>query len=115
MQGKDGRRRIWLVLVVAAVVLAAVSGSAVGLGAPAWLAGAVAAVSALAAGAVVNHVDTDRGQRAAAEEHRRQVLDALHDTVSVDRTDMLGLLRADRCPMPFRGRTRELRQLADWL
>ena len=28
---------------------------------------------------------------------------------------MLGLLRADRCPMPFRGRTRELRQLADWL
>ena len=114
MQGGDGNRRLGLVLVVAAVVLAGVGGAAVGLGAPAWLAGAVAAVSALVAGIVVDRVNAGRDQREAAHERRRQVLDDLRDTGPVDRDDVLGLLLAGRCPMSFRGRSRELGQLAGW-
>ena len=114
MQGGDGNRRLGLVLVVAAVVLAGVGGAAVGLGVPAWLAGAVAAVSALVAGAVVNHIDAGWDRRDDARKRRRQVIDDLRDTGPAGQDDVLGLLLAVRCPMPFRGRSRELTQLAAW-
>ena len=106
--------RIRLAVLAAAVALAAAGGSAVGLGAPAWLAGAAAAVAALAAGMVVDRAYHARDDRGAAHERRRQVLDGLERAVGVDRLDVLGLLQADRSPVPFRGRGRELRQLADW-
>src|ERR1019366_3429124 len=112
--GKHGRPRIGSVLGAVAVALAAAGGSAMGLGAPVWLAGAVAAVSALIAGTVVDRVFHARDERAAARGRRREVLDALRDAVSGDRGDVLGLVRADRSPMSLRGRRRELRQLTDW-
>lgn len=109
------RGRAWgKVLLAAAVVLAGAGGSAVGLGAPVWLAGAVGAVSALMAAVVVDRVYAAREERAGAEGRRRQVLDELRDTVPASRGDVLGLLQAGRSPMPFRGRGRELGQLAAW-
>ena len=114
MTGKGGRSRIGFVVLAAAVALAAVGGSAVGLGAPSWLAGAVGAVSALIAGTLVDRVFHARDERAAAAGRLRQVLADLTMTVPGDGDDVLGLLRADRSPVAFRGRRRELRQLADW-
>ena len=101
-------------MLAAAVALAAAGGGTVGFGAPTWLAGAVAAAAALAAGTVVDRSYHARDERAAAQERRGQVLDELRQTACVDRGDVLGLLRADRSPVPFRGRGRELRQLAAW-
>jgi tetratricopeptide (TPR) repeat protein len=106
--------RIGFVLSAAAVVLAAVGGSAVALGAPAWLAGAVAAVSALTAGTTVDRVFRGRDERAGAKRRRREVLDPLREQELGGRNDLLGLLRADRSPMPFRGRQREIGRMADW-
>jgi len=95
--------------------LAGAGGSAVGLGASGWLAGAVGAVSALVAGTVVDRVFHARDDRAAAAGRRDEVLDALVAVAAPgDQDDVLGLLRADRCPAPFRGRGAELRRLADW-
>jgi outer membrane lipoprotein SlyB len=85
--------------------LAGAGGSAVGLGASGWLAGAVGAVSALVAGTVVDRVFHARDDRAAAAGRRDEVLDALVAVAAPgDQDDVLGLLRADRCPAPFRGR-----------
>jgi tetratricopeptide (TPR) repeat protein len=98
------------------VALAGAGGSAVGLGAPGWLAGAVGAVSALVAAAVVDRVFHARDDRAAAAERRSGVLDVLVAAAAPgDRDDVLGLLRPDRSPVPFRGRGAELRRLAEWL
>jgi tetratricopeptide (TPR) repeat protein len=88
----------------------------VGLGAPAWLAGAVGAVTALVAAAVVDRVFHARDERAAAAGRREEVLDDLVAAAAPgDQDDVLGLLRPDRSPVPFRGRGAELRRLAGWL
>ena len=107
-------RRLGLVAGAAAVVLAGAGGAAAGLGAPAWLAGAVAAVSALVAGVVADRVYAAREGREAARERRGLVLDALRDARPPSRGEELGLLLAGRCPVPFRGRSRELARLAAW-
>jgi AAA ATPase domain len=100
-----------------AAFIAAGLGLAKTLTMPTWLVVLLTTVGALTATATAFlKVRNDRRtRRAAGEQRRRQVLDVLHDYVSADRKDILGLLRADRCPMPFRGRGRELRQLANWL
>src|SRR5258708_39400987 len=103
-----------LVVAVAAPALAGAGGSAVGLGAPAWLAGTVASVSGLVAVTVVDRVFNSLDERAAARQRRNEVLDSLKAAAPGDRDDALGLLRADRSPVPYRGRRRELRQLKDW-
>jgi len=98
-------------------------GAAAGLGAPAWLAGAVGAVSALVAGVIVDRAFGTRDADKAALEARAKVLDELtapvpadpEKAVAANRADPLALLRADRSPMPFRGRGRELRRLTEWL
>ena len=79
-----------------------------------WLAGAVAAVSALVAGVVADRVYAAREGREEARERRSLVLDALRDARPPTRGEELGLLLADRCPAPFRGRSRELARLAAW-
>ena len=108
-------RRTWTgVILAAAAVLASVGGSAAGLGAPAWLAGAVVAVSALAAGVMADRGYAVREERAAARERRGLILDELAGAVPSGRGDVLGLLQATRSPMPFRGRARELGRLAAW-
>ena len=107
-------RRLGLVTGAAAVVLAGAGGAAAGLGAPAWLAGAVAAVSALVAGVVADRVYAAREGRVTARERRGLVLDALRDARPPSRGEELGLLLAGRCPVPFRGRSRELAGLAGW-
>ena len=56
LTGGRWSRRLGLVAVAVAVALAGAGGAAAGLGAPAWLAGAVAAVSALVAGVVADRV-----------------------------------------------------------
>ena len=114
MGGRYNRQRSGWVVAAAAAALAGAGGSAVGLGAPAWLAGAVAAVSALVAAVVVDRVFHARDERSAATERRSEVLDVLTSAAPGDEKDALGLLRADRSPMPFRGRGRELRRLAEW-
>ena len=105
-----------------AVALAAFGGGAAGLGLPDWLAGVIGAVTALVAATIVDRVYEARNDQSAAFEGRRRVLDPLSsgtsaassaaNAVPANRNDALGLLRADRSPMPFRGRTRELRELA---
>ena len=112
--GKGRQSRVGFIVLAAAVALVAVGGSAAGLGAPVWLAGAAAAVSALIAGILVDRFFHVRDDRAAARERVREVLDELKVAVPWDHGDVLGLLRADRSPAPFRGRRRELQQLADW-
>jgi len=113
--GERSRLRSGRVVAAAAVALAGAGGSAVGLGAPGWLAGAVGAVSALVAAAVVDRVFHARDDRAAAAERRGGVLDVLVAAAAPgDRDDVLGLLRPDRSPVPFRGRGAELRRLAEW-
>jgi tetratricopeptide (TPR) repeat protein len=114
MAGGQRSRRLGLVAGAAAVVLAGAGGAAAGLGAPGWLAGAVAAVSALVAGVVADRVYAAREGREAARERRGLVLDALRDARPPTRGEELGLLLADRCPVPFRGRSRELARLAAW-
>ena len=114
MGGRDGRRLSAWAVVAAAIALAGAGGSAVGLGAPAWLAGAVAAVSALVAGTVVDRVFHVRDERAAAAQRRSAVLAALTPAVPAGPDDALGLLRADQSPVPYRGRRRELERLAEW-
>ena len=105
-------------LLVVAILSAGLGGAAAGLGAPAWLAGAVAAVTALVAGAFVGWYFPARDQQKARLEARDQVLDELRMGVSAETreaaADPLGLLRADRSPMPFRGRGKEMRQLEAW-
>src|ERR1700722_14230405 len=95
-------------------MLAGAGGRAAGLGAPLWLAGAVGAVSALVAAVVVDRFYAAREQRAGAADQRRQVLDELREAAPAGRGDVVGILRADRSPMPFRGRSRELGRLAAW-
>ena len=112
--GVMGRRTQGGVVLAAAAALAGVGGSVAGLGAPAWLAGAVVGVSALAAGVMADRGYAAREERAAAQERLDQVLDELRETVPASRGDVLGLLQAGRSPMPFRGRTRELTRLAAW-
>ena len=107
-------RRLGLVAGAAAVMLAGAGGAAAGLGAPVWLAGAVAAVSALVAGVVADRVYAAREGREAARERRGLVLDALRDTRPPARGEELGLLLPGRCPVPFRGRAAELARLAAW-
>jgi len=107
-------RRLGLVAGAAAVVLAGAGGAAAGLGAPAWLAGATAAVSAMVAGVVADRVYAAREGRVAASERRHLVLDSLHDSRPLGEDEELGLLVADRCPVPFRGRSRELARLISW-
>ena len=114
MEGKRSRLRSGSVAAAAAVALAGAGGSAVGLGAPAWLAGAVGAVSALVAAAAVDRVFHRRDDRVAAAERRDEMLDVLAAAAPGDQDDVLGLLRPDRSPVPFRGRGAELRRLADW-
>ena len=114
MEGKHRRLRSGSVAAAAAVALAGAGGSAVGLGAPAWLAGTVGAVSALVAAAAVDRVFHRRDDRVAAAERRDEVLDVLAAAAPGDQDDVLGLLRPDRSPVPFRGRGAELRRLADW-
>jgi hypothetical protein len=114
VRGRYSRRRSRWVVLAGAVALAGAGGSAVGLGTPAWLAGAVAAVSALVAGTVVDRVFRSLDERAAARQSRSEVLDSLTVATPGDRDAALELLRADQSPVPFRGRRRELRQLADW-
>ena len=114
---RDGHTRWGLVLVVAAVLAAGLGGAAGGLGASAWLAGAVAAVTALVSGAFLGYYFPARDQRRAALATRGEALDALRpDDVSAETpvADPLSLLRADRSPMPFRGRGQQLRQLNAW-
>jgi hypothetical protein len=119
-RGRQARN--WRFVVAGAVVLAAVGGATLGFGAPVWVAAAIGAVTALVAATAVIRVDNARERRAAALEGRRRVLDTLRaaaaadraDAVAANRADVLGLLRADRSPMPFRGRVRELRELAEW-
>jgi hypothetical protein len=89
---------------------------------PGWLAGAVGAAAALLAGVIVDRAYNSRDTRGDAIEARRRVLDALTapipgdpgKAVAANRADPLALLRADRSPMPFRGRNRELRRLFEW-
>jgi CHASE3 domain sensor protein len=106
------------VVLVIAVLAAGLGGAAAGLGAPAWLAGTVAAVTTLAAGALVGWYFPARDQQKARLEARAQVLDELRSGVSAETreaaADPLALLRADRSPMPFRGRGKEIRQLEAW-
>ena len=100
------------------VVAVLAGGAAAGLGAPAWLAGAVAAVTALVAGAFVGWYFPARDQQKTRLEARDQVLDELRSGVSAEtrdaNADPLGLLRADRSPTPFRGRAKETRRLEAW-
>src|SRR5579859_5257485 len=103
MAGGQRSRRLVLVAGAAAVVLAGAGGAAAGLGAPTWLAGAVAAVSALVAGVVADRVYGAREGREVARERRGLVLDALRDARPPGRGEELGLLLAGRCPVPFRG------------
>jgi tetratricopeptide (TPR) repeat protein len=110
---EGGRVRGWVV-VAGAVSLAAAGGSAAGLGAPLWLAGAVGAVSALVAAVVVDRVYAGWEERASVRELRGRVLDELREAVPARRGDVLGLLRAGRSPVPFRGRGRELARIAAW-
>jgi hypothetical protein len=114
VRGRYNRQQSGWVVAVAAVTLAGVGGSAVGLGTPAWLAGAVAAVSALVATVVVDRVFHARDEHELARERRGEVLEALTVPAPGGQNDALGLLRADQSPVPFRGRGRELKQLADW-
>lgn len=102
------------VVLASAVALAGGGGSAVGLGAPPWLAGAAGAVSALTAGVIAERVFAAREERATSRERRGLVLDGLQVAVPAGRGDVLGLLQAGRSPMPFRGRARELARLAAW-
>jgi tetratricopeptide (TPR) repeat protein len=103
------------ILLVAAVVAAALGGAAGGLGAPAWLAGAIAAVTALVSGVFAGYYFPAQDQRKAAREARDQILDALISPILANTAaDPLALLRADQSPMPFRGRGREMRELAEW-
>jgi tetratricopeptide (TPR) repeat protein len=74
----------------------------------------VAGVSALVAVTVTDRVFHARDERATTRQRRSDVLDALAAVTPGDRDDTLGLLRADRSPMPYRGRRRELKWLADW-
>jgi tetratricopeptide (TPR) repeat protein len=116
--GRGGFSRWGPVLLVIAVLAAGLGGAAAGLGAPAWLAGGVAAVTALVAGAFVGWYFPARDQQKARLEGRDQVLDELRSAVSAETreaaADPLGLLRADRSPMPFRGRGKEMRRLDAW-
>jgi tetratricopeptide (TPR) repeat protein len=120
--GGSGRARVTYVVLAGAVMLAAAGGGAVGLGAPGWLAGAVGAASALVAAVIVDRVYNARDTRSDAMEARRRVLDPLtppepedqEEAAAANRADPLALLRADRSPMPFRGRGRQLRELAEW-
>lgn len=114
MTFRSGRHRPGWVVVAAATALTAAGGSAVGLGAPAWLAGGVAAVSALAAGNVVDRVFHARDTLLPQRQRRTEVLDVLRENAPKDGDDALGLLRAGRSPLPYRGRRRELTRLALW-
>ena len=117
---RGGFSRTGHLLLVAAVVLAGVGGAAVGLRAPAWLAGAAGAVTALVAAMIVDRVSGARDGEKFAVNARGYVLDPLRTGVSAEtRTDdaiadPLALLRADRSPMPFRGRSKQLRRLDAW-
>ena len=79
----------------------------------AWAVAGVAAAVVLALGAWWAPRESNDG-RAAALERRGEALDDLKAAGSVDPDDPVGLLYAGRSPAPFRGRRRELRQLADW-
>jgi tetratricopeptide (TPR) repeat protein len=108
------------VLLTVAVVGAGLGGAAGELGVPGAVAGVIAAVTALLSGAFVGYYFPARDQQKAALEARDQVLDALRvDGVPLGAgdaaADPLALLQADRSPMPFRGRGREMRQLNEWL
>ena len=107
-------KRLGLVMGTGAVALAGAGGAAGGLGAPVWLAGAAAAVSALVAGVVADRVYAAREGRAAARERRGLVLDELCDTRLATAGEELGLLLPGRCVVPFRGRGNERDQLVAW-
>ena len=111
LSGRGWRRAGWVAL-AGAVALAAAGGGAAGLGAPPLLAAISGAVATLVAGAVVGLVLQRRDARAAALARRDEVLDALTALAPGDADDVLRLLRADQRAVPFRGRSRELRQLA---
>ncbi len=115
--GGDRLRRWGPTLLVFAVVAAGAGGAAGGLGVTPWLAGVIAAVTALASSGFVGWYLPARDQRAGLTEAREALLDRLADPVTSPAdaaADPLSLLRADRSPMPFRGRNRELRQLNEW-
>ena len=71
-------------------------------------------LAALVAGVIADRVYAARESREAARERRSLVLDSLRDARSPSRGEELGLLLAVRCPVPFRGRSRELARLAAW-
>ena len=71
-------------------------------------------MSALVAGVVADRVYAAREGREAARERRGLTLDVLRDARPPTRGEEMGLLLAGRCPVPFRGRSRELAQLAAW-
>ena len=68
-------------------------------------------MSALVAGAAVDRVYAAREGLSSARERRAMVLDVLRDRRPPAPEDELGMLRPDRCPVPFRGRSRELARL----
>jgi tetratricopeptide (TPR) repeat protein len=74
----------------------------------------IAATTALIAVTVVDRVFHARDERAAALDHRRQALAPLTATALGYEDEDLELLWAERSPVPFRGRRRELKLLADW-
>lgn len=109
-----GRRTKSGVVLAVAAVLAGAGGSAAGLGAPAWAAGAGGAVLALVAGVMADRGWGRREEHAVAHEQRSQMLDQLREEVRSDRGLVLEMLQAGRSPVPFRGRSRELKRLAAW-
>jgi tetratricopeptide (TPR) repeat protein len=110
----DRQHRFGWVFLVGALALAAVGGAAAGLGLPVWLAGLTAAVTALIAGALSDHFFQKRDASVSARRARSAVLDALTVTSLGAQDDVLRLLRADSCAVPFHGRLEELQQLAAW-
>ena len=112
--GRLPKSRIGVTLMAAAAALAAVGGGAVGLGAPAGLAGAVAGFSALVASTVVDRVFHARDERDTALRRRSEVLDKLKpDPWDGDRE--LELLQASHSLTPAWGRRHELKRLEGWL
>jgi hypothetical protein len=102
------------VVTVGVIALGAAGGTAIGLGARLWLAGAVGSVAAVAAGISVELLMHARQQRWVGMDRRSEVLHSLRATSPGARVDVLALLRADLSPMPFRGRRRELSRLEEW-
>ena len=109
-----------------AALLAAGGGAAVTLAAawPPWLAGTVGGIGgvvALTSPVIVDRIRSDTDKRENAREARERALRPLRLESSVQgqatadqKTDPLGLLTAERSPVAFCGRRRELRDLAEW-